>query len=153
MKTITVDQTAFRIPTSDSHYQLWVVYFDELKKKWTTNFARKAWLITWQYNGSLSLLNEKKFTEWLSANKINVSTTTSRALSSVTGTVENVFSLGENLTGALVNAPKIALYLGLGVSGLAFYLVFNSIRKGDLNASTLSTLVPGASAVKLASKL
>jgi len=153
MARITVDNTTFEIPTSDSECPTWQIYFEELKKKWGKDFARKSWLKTWQKNKSLKCETSSVHIKWMQKNEVDSSNALTKSLANASDTANNISSLVKNTTGALAASPKIILYGSLAVGGLTLLLVFNMIRKSDLTIKDVAGLVPGANAMKLAGQL
>ena len=141
MNRLTIDGTTIDIPTSESPCELWKIYFDVLAKKWNKDFARKAWLITWQSNGSTTCLTDSRFNNWLHKNDIDVSNAVTRIAADSSDLVGNIFTFGKNLTGTFSSLPKVALFLGIGVGGIILLLIFNTIKQNNLTVGDIATTV------------
>lgn len=148
---INIENTLFVIPEASDPCELWVSYFNTLKKKVGQDHAKTIWLVTWQKNGSISCTTNARFNTWLKKNNIDISNIATRAIADVIEIRSNFIGLGKNLSKiATVAVPTVLAFL-LVIIGVILY---NTAKKAEI--SDLAMLTPvgrsTGTALKLLSK-
>ena len=119
-KALTVNTYSFVIPEKDDPCDLWITYFEGLKKAVGHHHAKTLWLVTWKSNGSTSCTTRPSFTTWMDKQNLDVSNIATRTISDLSEIQGNFFGLGKNLTKVVaigIPALLIALLIGILVIG------------------------------------
>ncbi|MFC4633503.1 hypothetical protein ACFO3O_06270 [Dokdonia ponticola] len=115
-KTLTVDTYSFVIPEKDDPCDLWISYYNTLKKSVGSAHAKTLWLITWKSNGATSCTTRPSFNQWMDKQGLDVSNIATRTLSDLSEIQGNFFGLGKNLTKVVaIGVPVVLIALILGV--------------------------------------
>ena len=139
---INIQNKTFLVPESDDPCELWVGYFNRLKKEVGVENARSIWLVTWKTNGSSSCTTNGDFNAWLKKNKIDVSSAATRAIADASEIGSNFMGLGKNLSKVASIAVPATLGLLLLTIGV---ILWNTAKKADV--SDVAELTPMGRAV------
>ncbi len=146
-KALTVDNYSFVIPEKDDPCDLWIGYFDALKKSVGHDHAKTLWLITWKSNGAVSCTTRPVFNTWMSKQGLDVSNIATRTVSDLAQIQSNFFGLGKNLTKVVaIGVPVILIALLIGI------LVIGKKTVDSTDIDDLKMLTPVGRASKLLSK-
>ncbi len=146
-KTLTVDTYSFVIPEKDDPCDLWIGYFDALKKSVGTDHAKTLWLITWKSNGAVACTTRPAFNGWMDKQGLDVSNIATRTVSDLAQIQSNFFGLGKNLTKVVViGVPVILIALLIGV------LVIGKKAVDNTDIDDIKMLTPVGRASKLLGK-
>ena len=153
MALITIEKKTIHVPEQGSPCELWKTYLKELQY-FGKNTAKTAWLLTWQKNGSTSCTTNASFNKWLKRNDIDVSSAATRAVADLSAIQGNIFGFGKKLTGVGSLTPIILIAVGLGISVLLFVVLYNTIKKNNVDAGDVaSAILPQTRLASLATKL
>ena len=152
MALLTVGNKTIHIPDKGSSCQLWKTYYKELLH-YGRNTAKTAWLLTWNENGSSSCTTNADFNKWLKRNDIDVSSAATRAVADLSAIQGNILGFGKKLSGVASVTPLILIAAGLGTSVLLFIILYNTIKKNDVDAGDVAALFPQTRVTAIASKL
>ncbi len=146
-KTLTVDTYSFVIPEKDDPCDLWIGYYDTLKKAVGSTHAKTLWLITWKSNGAIGCTTRPSFNGWMGKQGLDVSNIATRTVSDLAQIQSNFFGLGKNLTKVVaIGVPVILIALILGV------LVIGKKAVDSTDIEDIKMLTPVGRASKLLSK-
>lgn len=146
-KTLTVDTYSFVIPEKDDPCDLWIGYFDALKKSVGHAHAKTLWLITWKSNGAVGCTTRPAFNQWMEKQGLDVSNIATRTLSDLSEIQSNFFGLGKNLTKVIaIGVPVILIGLIIAV------LVIGKKAIDTTDIEDVKMLTPIGRASKLLSK-
>ena len=146
-KALTVNTYSFVIPEKDDPCDLWISYFDALKKAVGSAHAKTLWLITWKSNGTVSCTTRPAFTTWMDKQGLDVSNIATRTISDLSEIQGNLFGLGKNLTKAIaIGIPILLIALIIGI------LVIGKKAVDSTDVEDLKMLTPIGRASKLLPK-
>ena len=146
-KALTVNNYSFVIPEKDDPCDLWIGYFDALKKSVGHDHAKTLWLITWKSNGAVSCTTRPAFNQWMDTQGLDVSNIATRTISDLSQIQSNFFGLGKNLTKVVaIGIPVILIALLIGI------LVIGKKAVDSTDIEDLKMLTPVGRASKLLSK-
>ncbi|GGG36111.1 hypothetical protein GCM10011344_41250 [Dokdonia pacifica] len=146
-KALTVNTYSFVIPEKDDPCDLWIGYFDALKKAVGSAHAKTLWLITWKKTGAVSCTSRPAFNTWMDAKGLDVSNIATRTLSDLSEIQANFFGLGKNLTKTIaIGIPVLLIALIIGI------LVIGKKAVDSTEIEDIKMLTPVGRASKLLSK-
>ena len=152
MALITVGTRTIHVPDKGSPCQLWKTYYQQLQYLGKRT-AKTAWLLTWKENGSGSCTTNADFNRWLKRHDIDVSNAATRAVADLSAIQGNIFGLGKKLSGVTSFVPVLLLVAGLGISIFVFIILYNTIKKNNIDVSDVAALLPPTKAAGIVSKL
>ncbi|QKX05370.1 hypothetical protein HN014_10735 [Aquimarina sp. TRL1] len=140
---LQIENKHFLIPEKKDPCELWVSYFNSLKKQVGTSNARTLWLITWKYNGNTQCSTNPNFNKWLQSNQIDVSTIASRTLADFSAIGSNILGFGKNISTVLQWGIPLTL------AGLLIGIIVVLWRTSKtMEVSDLTMLTPTGRAMK-----
>ena len=145
---LDIQDKRFTIPESGDPCELWISYFEQLKKTVGLSKARMVWLVSWKTNGAMSCTTSPSFITWMQKNKIDVSSAATRAIADATTIGSNFMGLGKNLSNVVAIGVPISLGIALLVLGR---IVWNTSTNVDL--VDIASLTPTGKGMSAALKV
>ncbi|WP_062062699.1 hypothetical protein [Aquimarina longa] len=145
---ITIENKKFIVPEGNDPCELWVGYFNSLKKETGKEKAKMLWLITWKTNHNVSCTTNANFNTWLKENGIDVSNAATRHIADVSKIGSNILGMGKNLSSFLSWGVPAALAFIVLVIGIVLWK-----SSKDLDAKDLAMLTPIGRGAKGALKI
>ncbi len=133
---IDIQNKRFLVPESGDPCELWISYFNSLKKETGRANAKMLWLVSWKSNGNISCTTNSDFNSWLKKNGIDVSSAATRTIADISKMGSNLTGLGKNLTAMLSWGIPLTLGFLLVIIGIVIWKSSKNIDVKDLAMAT-----------------
>ncbi|WP_025741900.1 hypothetical protein [Aquimarina pacifica] len=141
---VKIKNLSFLVPESNDPCEVWVAYFNSLKKSVGITNARMLWMLTWKSNGASTCTTNGDFNTWLKKNSIDVSSAATRAIADVTEIGSNFMGMSKNLSKVASVAIPATLLLILASIGV---ILWNTSKKVDV--ADIAMLTPVGRSISL----
>ena len=143
-KILSLDSITLVVPEKNDPCDLWVTYFDQLRKAVGKTHAKTMWLVTWQAQGAVTCTTRPAFNSWLAKQGLDVSNIATRTVADLSAIQGNLFGLGKSLTKVLaIGVPLLLIALLVGV----FFIGKKVVAEAD--RIDIKSLTPLGKAQKL----